>query len=60
MICEQYIIEIKTNKFSIGTGKVVLVTLIASLAKLKFRREESISLFLMGQVWPVRLLPKAC
>ena len=46
MICEQYIIEIKTNKFSIGTGKVVLVTLIASLAKLKFRREESISLFL--------------
>ena len=46
MIREQYIIEIKTNKFSIGTGKVVLVTLIASLAKLKFRREESISLFL--------------
>ena len=46
MICEQYIIEIKTNKFSVGTGKVVLVTLIASLAKLKFRREESISLFL--------------
>jgi len=46
MISEQYIIEIKTNKFSIGTGKVVLVTLIASLAKLKFRREESISLFL--------------
>ena len=46
MISEQYIIEIKTNKFSVGTGKVVLVTLIASLAKLKFRREESISLFL--------------
>ena len=46
MISEQYIIEIKTNKFSIGTGKVVFVTLIASLAKLKFRREESISLFL--------------
>lgn len=46
MICEQYIIEIKTNKFSVGTGKVTCVTLIASLAKLKFRREESISLFL--------------
>jgi hypothetical protein len=46
MISEQYIIEIKTNKFSIGTGKVIFVTLIASLAKLKFRREESISLFL--------------
>jgi len=46
MISEQYIIEIKTNKFSIGTGKVTFVTLIASLAKLKFRREESISLFL--------------
>jgi len=46
MISEQYIIEIKTNKFSIGTGKVTFITLIASLAKLKFRREESISLFL--------------
>ena len=46
MISEQYIIEIKTNKFSVGTGKVKFVTLIASLAKLKFRREESISLFL--------------
>ena len=46
MISEQYIIEIKTNKFSIGTGKVTFVTLIANLAKLKFRREESISLFL--------------
>ena len=46
MISEQYIIEIKTNKFSVGTGKVTFVTLIASLAKLKFRREESISLFL--------------
>ena len=46
MISEQYIIEIKTNKFSIGTGKVTFVTLIASLAKLKFRREESIALFL--------------
>ena len=31
MISEQYIIEIKTNKFSVGTGKVTFVTLIASL-----------------------------
>ena len=46
MIGDVYIIEIKTNKFSIGTGKVTFVTLIANLAKLKFRREESISLFL--------------
>uniref|UniRef100_A0A6U0K7G5 Uncharacterized protein n=1 Tax=Minutocellus polymorphus TaxID=265543 RepID=A0A6U0K7G5_9STRA len=46
MISEQYIIEIKTNQFSIGTGKVTFVTLIANLAKLKFRRTESISFFL--------------
>jgi len=45
MITDEHIIELRSNKFSIGTAVVVFINPIALLAKLKFRRQESISLF---------------
>ena len=45
MITDDYIIEMATSKFSVDSGKVTYAMPISNLAKLKFRREESISLF---------------
>uniref|UniRef100_A0A6U6DAN8 Uncharacterized protein n=1 Tax=Odontella aurita TaxID=265563 RepID=A0A6U6DAN8_9STRA len=45
MITEELIVEMRTNKFTLGTGTVTFVIPISSLAKLKFRRQESVSLF---------------
>lgn len=45
IITEELIVELRTNKFTLGTGSVSFVIPISSLAKLKFRRQESLSLF---------------
>jgi len=45
MITEKCIIEFKSNKLNIGSGTVSFVINIEQMAKLKFRREESLSLF---------------
>ncbi|KAL3926205.1 MAG: hypothetical protein SGARI_005679, partial [Bacillariaceae sp.] len=45
MITESHIIEMKSNKLNLSTGIVSFAIPISMLAKLKFRRQESISLF---------------
>jgi len=45
MITDELIIELRSNKFNVATGTVTYSLPIALLAKLKFRRQESISLF---------------
>ncbi|KAL7514465.1 hypothetical protein ACHAXN_011723 [Cyclotella atomus] len=45
MITEEYIIEFKSNRLNIGSGTVTFSINIDKMAKLKFRREESLSLF---------------
>lgn len=45
MITENYIIEMRSNKLNLSTGTIVFAIPIEMLAKLKFRRQESISLF---------------
>lgn len=45
MITETHIIEMKSNKLNLSTGTVTFAIPIDMLAKLKFRRQESISLF---------------
>lgn len=45
MITDSYIIELRSSKFNIGTATVTYATSVSLLAKLKFRRQESISLF---------------
>ena len=45
MITESHIIEMRSNKLNLSTGIVSFAIPIAMLAKLKFRRQESISLF---------------
>ena len=45
MITETHIIELKSSKLNLSTGTVTFAISIDLLAKLKFRREESISLF---------------
>lgn len=45
MITESHIIEMKSNKLNLSTGKVSFAIPIEMLAKLKFRRQESVSLF---------------
>jgi hypothetical protein len=45
MITEQYIIEMRSNKLNLSTGTVTFAIPIEMMAKLKFRRQESISLF---------------
>ncbi|KAG7374128.1 hypothetical protein IV203_013223 [Nitzschia inconspicua] len=45
MITESHIIEMKSNKLNLSTGIVSFAIPIEMLAKLKFRRQESISLF---------------
>lgn len=45
MITEKYLVEFKSNKLTIGSGNVSFAIKIEKLAKLKFRREESLSLF---------------
>jgi hypothetical protein len=45
MITETHIIEIKSNKLNLSTGTVTFAIPIELLAKLKFRRQESVSLF---------------
>ncbi|KAL7471018.1 hypothetical protein ACHAXS_011303 [Conticribra weissflogii] len=45
MITEDYIIEFKSNRLNIGSGTVTFAIKIGNMAKLKFRREESLSLF---------------
>lgn len=45
MITEKYIVEFKSNRLNIGSGTVTFSIDIERMAKLKFRREESVSLF---------------
>lgn len=45
MVTPDHILEISCNKFSVATATVTYAIPVSSLAKLKFRREESISLF---------------
>ncbi|EED96656.1 predicted protein [Thalassiosira pseudonana CCMP1335] len=45
MITEQYLVEFKSNRLNIGSGTVTFAIKIDNMAKLKFRREESLSLF---------------
>lgn len=45
MLTEELIMEIKCQRFSVATATVCFVIPVSHLAKLKFRREESISLF---------------
>lgn len=45
MITEQHIIEMRSNKLNLSTGTVTFAIPIDAMAKLKFRRQESISLF---------------
>mmetsp|Transcript_4663 Transcript_4663/g.6612 ORF Transcript_4663/g.6612 Transcript_4663/m.6612 type:complete len:649 (-) Transcript_4663:441-2387(-) len=45
MLNEELIIELKCNKFSVQNATVALTIPISNLSKLKFRRQESISLF---------------
>jgi len=45
MITETHIIEMRSNKLNLSTGTVTFAIPIEMLSKLKFRRQESISLF---------------
>jgi len=45
MITDTHLIELKSSKMNLGSGTVTFAITIDMLAKLKFRREESISLF---------------
>lgn len=45
MITETHIIELRANKLNMATGKVTFAISIDMMAKLKFRRQESLSLF---------------
>jgi len=45
MITENHIIEMRSNKLNLSTGYIAFAIPIGMLAKLKFRRQESISLF---------------
>lgn len=45
MLTEELIIEIRCNKFSVANATVSFAIPVSHLAKLKFRREESLSLF---------------
>jgi hypothetical protein len=45
MITETHIIELRANKLNMATGKVTFAISIGMMAKLKFRRQESLSLF---------------
>ena len=45
MITETHIIEMTSSKLNLSTGKITIAIPIELMAKLKFRRQESISLF---------------
>ena len=45
MLTEDLIIEIECNKFSVANATITIAIPVSHLAKLKFRREESISFF---------------
>jgi hypothetical protein len=45
MITESHIIEMRSNKLNLSTGTVTFAIPIEIMAKLKFRRQESVSLF---------------
>ena len=45
MITDTHIIELRSNKLSLSSGTVVFAITVDMTAKLKFRRQESISLF---------------
>lgn len=45
MITDTHIIEMRSNKLNLSTGTVTFAIPIEMLAKLKFRRQESVSLF---------------
>jgi len=45
MLTEDLIVEIKCNKFAVASATVSFAIPVSHLAKLKFRREESVSLF---------------
>lgn len=45
MITDSYIVELRSSKFNMGSAAVTYAISVSLLAKLKFRRQESISLF---------------
>lgn len=45
MVTATHIIEIKASKLNMSTGKIAMAVPIELMAKLKFRRQESVSLF---------------
>lgn len=45
MVTDTHLIELRSNKLNIGSAYVTFMHPISSLSKLKFRRQESISLF---------------
>jgi hypothetical protein len=45
MITETHVIELKASKLNMSTGKVSFAIPVDKMAKLKFRRQESLSLF---------------
>jgi hypothetical protein len=45
MITDTHIIEMRSNKLNLSTGTVTFAIPVEMLAKLKFRRQESVSLF---------------
>ncbi|KAL3943973.1 MAG: hypothetical protein SGBAC_001967 [Bacillariaceae sp.] len=49
MVTEQHIIEMRSNKLNLSTGVIAFAIPIEMLAKLKFRRQESLSLFFKPQ-----------
>mmetsp|Transcript_26995 Transcript_26995/g.39917 ORF Transcript_26995/g.39917 Transcript_26995/m.39917 type:complete len:411 (-) Transcript_26995:751-1983(-) len=49
MVTETHIIELRSSKLNLSTGTVTFVISIDLMAKLKFRRQESISLFFQAR-----------
>lgn len=49
MVTEQHIIEMRSSKLNLSTGYITFAIPIEMLAKLKFRRQESLSLFFKPQ-----------
>uniref|UniRef100_A0A6U3C715 Uncharacterized protein n=1 Tax=Entomoneis paludosa TaxID=265537 RepID=A0A6U3C715_9STRA len=49
MITETHLIEVRASKLNMSTGKVCFAIPIDMMAKLKFRRQESVSLFFKPQ-----------
>ena len=50
MLTDELILEIRCNKFSVANAIVSFAIPVSHFAKLKFRREESISLFFISKL----------